>query len=137
MGETCNGMERYFPIPEDFQIRMNDILFMMKYHGKYTFDEVMSLPVMFRDRQIELLIKQLKRESGDKGATETMNPELNAAQEKTLEKQDYKKLAEEAWMRMMLSAGGDGPLGPQKAPDANLERVLRKPESKPKMKSPF
>lgn len=135
MSESCNGMDRLFPIPEDFQIRMNDLLFIMKYHGKYSFDEVKSLPIVFRERQVELLIKQLQRESGS--SVESHAPDLNTNQERELNRENYKEFAEFAWQDMLAKAGESSPLDAQKTPDVNIGRVSAPKQNKPKLKSPF
>lgn len=132
MSETCNGMDIMFPIPEDFQIRMSDLLFIMKYHGHYSFEEVMNLPVAYRAKHIEMLLKQLQKESGSN--VEYHNAELNPAQEKEIQKKDYRKLAEEAWLDMMKKAGGTAPTDAVKMPGMATKKQEPAPQ---KMKSPF
>lgn len=133
MSDACFGMERLFGIPDDYQRYLSDVLFYMKYHGKYTFEEIMSMPVYYRDRQVELLTKQLERESGEK-TTEAKEANLNAKQLKALREKGFQDDVKAFLASNPTSVAGvpiSNPKQPRGNPDASMQN---KPS---KLKSPF
>jgi hypothetical protein len=120
-------------MPENYQRYLADILFYMKYHGHYTFDEVSNMPVFYRDRQIEMLTKQLEKESGSKPAEGT-DADLNAQQLKALrEKQLFGDMVALANQKEG-NVPPNSPLAPQRMPGPALKGQSKKTS---KLKSPF
>lgn len=87
MQEVTTGIECIFPVNDNFQIYITQVLFYMKYLGHFTMAEVYGLPVAFRTRMIEMLIERLEKESG-KPAAEGTDGDLNREQEKFLQNKE-------------------------------------------------
>lgn len=70
-----------FPQYENFQNYMVQVLFFMKYFGHFSFAEVYSLPVFYRNKMLEMLQERLERENGqEKDVEKTDGVDLNESQ---------------------------------------------------------